>query len=233
MNKLVLPISLLSSLLLTGCSSKEKEEDPQKEPEMKEKIKVACIGDSLTYGHSWHNESYPVYLQNQLEEDYIVNNYGINGASITGYGGSWNNPSERYFKKAEYRSCLEFNPDYIFIMLGSNDTANWNSAREIFKRDYYELLDGIYENNEDVNIILMISPPVLENNGFGLAPNKIEDYLNPLQRQVADEYGLDTIDVHRAFKEHNNMDSLFRNDGVHLSVEGATLVASLISNYLK
>ena len=153
MRKFILISLFMPLLLLSGCSSKEKENDPPKEPEAKEKIKVACIGDSLTYGHSWHNESYPVYLQNQLGEDYIVNNYGINGASITGYGGSWNNPNERYFKKEEYRSCLDFDPNYIFIMLGSNDTANWNSAREVFKRDYYELLDGLYDNNEAVNII--------------------------------------------------------------------------------
>lgn len=50
--------------------------------------KIACVGDSLTYGHSWHDESYPVYLQELLGSSVTVENFGKNGASVTGFNPS-------------------------------------------------------------------------------------------------------------------------------------------------
>lgn len=47
--------------------------------------RVACIGDSLTWGFSlpdsWR-QSYPALLQERLGADYVVRNFGCNGASV-------------------------------------------------------------------------------------------------------------------------------------------------------
>lgn len=43
----------------------------------REFTKIACVGDSLTYGHSWHDSSYPVYLASEL--GISVENCGVNG----------------------------------------------------------------------------------------------------------------------------------------------------------
>ena len=43
------------------------------------KIKVACVGDSITYGctvGNWRKNNYPTVLGNLLEENYCVNNFG-------------------------------------------------------------------------------------------------------------------------------------------------------------
>ena len=66
---------------------------------VKEKFHVACVGDSLTAGHMWPNESYPSYLKEMIDPRYEVENCGVNGISITGWGGSWSDPEMRYIKQ--------------------------------------------------------------------------------------------------------------------------------------
>ena len=47
--------------------------------------RVACIGDSLTWGFSLpdpRRQSYPSLLQERLGADYTVRNFGCNGASV-------------------------------------------------------------------------------------------------------------------------------------------------------
>ena len=77
----------------------------------KEAYKVACVGDSLTAGHMWANQAYPVYLDEYLKAtypdiNYEVKNCGVNGISITGYGGSWKNPNMRYAKQSIYKETI-------------------------------------------------------------------------------------------------------------------------------
>ena len=47
--------------------------------------RVACIGDSLTWGFSLPDplrQSYPALLQERLGAEYEVRNFGCNGASV-------------------------------------------------------------------------------------------------------------------------------------------------------
>ena len=64
-------------------------------------IKVACIGNSVTYGYGLKDpltQSYPVQLQKMLGENYEVKNCGHSGATLLRKG---HNP---YFKTREFRS---------------------------------------------------------------------------------------------------------------------------------
>ena len=48
-------------------------------------IKVACVGDSVTYGmnmENWEQNAYPVVLQQMLGSKYCVNNYGYSGRTV-------------------------------------------------------------------------------------------------------------------------------------------------------
>ena len=155
--KSIMFLSLIGSLM-SGCSNNNNEKPSHDESEEPVSYKFACIGDSLTFGHAWHNESYPVYLGQYFQNeglDIQVDNFGINGVSITGYGGSWNNYNNRYITTSEYQRCLNYQPDFIVIMLGSNDANNWNSARDIYESEYCTLISSIEEELEDVEIIIM------------------------------------------------------------------------------
>ena len=49
------------------------------------KVKVACVGNSITYGAFIDNREkyhYPAQLQGYLGEDFEVRNFGLNGATL-------------------------------------------------------------------------------------------------------------------------------------------------------
>ena len=75
---------------------------------VKKEYHIACVGDSLTAGHMWANKSYPTYLSSKVAAEYKVGNYGVNGISITGYGGSFSStaPEQRDIKQDVYRNCV-------------------------------------------------------------------------------------------------------------------------------
>ena len=62
---------------MSGMSNTSEAKDGQ--------IKVACVGDSVTYGHGisgWPGNSYPAQLQQLLGEGWHVNNYGVSSFAV-------------------------------------------------------------------------------------------------------------------------------------------------------
>ena len=195
--------------------------------------RVACVGDSLTYGHSWHDESYPVYLQELLGEDVEVRNFGKNGAAVTNRSES--SFTLKYDTLQEYRDSIAFEPDVVIIMLGTNDGYNWTGSAPTFVQEFEKLIDSYFDAGVQ-EVVLLTSPPTLQGNFFNLPNDVIGMQVCPLQRELAEEYGLPLVDVRKAFEQHQDMQSLFRlpvnSDGVHLSVKGAELVAKLVADLL-
>ena len=193
--------------------------------------KIACVGDSLTYGHSWPEEAYPVYLKQLVADNGCeVGNFGLNGASITG-----TNPSLyiKYSEKQQYTDSINFDADVVVIMLGTNDSKDWKAAEPNFESWYIELIESYQTNNPDVEIILVTAPPTFENNKFNIPNDVIKEKVCPVQRDIAEELGLPMIDFRQIMEEYEGgYESLIRGDatfdGVHLSVEGAQLLARLI-----
>ena len=204
------------------------------EIKVKEEYHVACVGDSLTAGHMWPNESYPTYLSQMIDPRYKVENCGVNGISITGYGGSWDDPEMRYIKQDVYKKSVNFNPDIFAIMLGTNDATGWEKAKDQFEDEYRILLDSYVEQFPHAKFIMMVSPPVVTPNQFGIPNDEIRDYVNPIQRDLADEYGFEVLDLREEFEEIENYASAYlrpNNDNVHFTKEGAQYVAGRV-NYI-
>ena len=96
-------------------------------------IRIACVGDSITYGTGASNRnttSYPAVLQSLLNSKqsatkYVVMNYGrarayaINN-SETDYKYA-SAQSVAYTATQEYKNSLISKPDIVLIMLGAND----------------------------------------------------------------------------------------------------------------
>ena len=196
-----------------------------------EKYHIACVGDSLTAGHYWANESYPTKLSGIVDEEYEVGNFGVNGISITGYGGSWDDPEMRYIKQDVYTNSVNFNPDIFAIMLGTNDATGWAKAEATFDEYYHILLDSYIEKFPLAKFIMMVSPPVVSPNQFGIPNDTIRDEINPRQRDLADEYGFEMLDLREEFEATDNYQSKFlrpNNDNVHFTAEGAEFVAGRV-----
>ena len=201
-----------------------------------EKYHIACVGDSLTAGHYWANESYPTKLSGIVSENYEVGNFGINGISITGYGGSWDDPDMRYIKQDVYQNSVIFNPDIFAIMLGTNDATGWDNAKATFDEYYHILLDSYIEQFPFAKFIMMVSPPVVTPNQFGIPNDTIRDEINPRQRDLAEEYDFELLDLREEFEATDNYQSKFlrpNNDNVHFTVEGAEYVANRVWDIAK
>ena len=80
-----------------------------------QKTRIACIGNSITYGSTVINReknAYPVQLQAMLGDEFDVKNFGVSGATLLKKG---NKP---YWKESAYNDALAFKPNIIFIKLG-------------------------------------------------------------------------------------------------------------------
>lgn len=199
---------------------------------VREKYKIACVGDSLTEGHMWANQAYPVYLAEDVDKDWEVGNFGRNGISITGYGGSWNSPDMAYCKQEVYTNSIAFDPDVIAIMLGTNDATGWANAESTFESEYVSLLSSYIEEFPLASFIMMVSPPTKDGNQFGIPNSVIKEKVNPIQRQLAREYHFSLLDLREEFEATPNYESEYLrtdwNDGVHFSVKGAQYVAGRV-----
>ena len=87
------------------------------EEEERAEYRIACIGDSITYGYGFEipwEESYPAILQELLGDEYEVFSYSGNGYALT--------DGHQFFETEEYYWSLKSNADLYVIMMGSNDS---------------------------------------------------------------------------------------------------------------
>lgn len=187
-----------------------------------DQIKIACAGDSTTYGHgisNWPKNNYPAVLQNLLGDSYHVNNYGVSSFAVQ------EDADRSYRTLPHYQESLDYDADYVVFMMGSNDSKpeNWKGA-EAFKEDLLSLLDT-YGDSE---IILCTLPAAffLEGQTEGTTNHDIQplivEEIAQITREVAAERGYTLIDIHSLTAQHPEW---FSKDGVHPSNEGAAAIA--------
>lgn len=192
----------------------------------KQKIKkIACIGDSITYGEGLLNRpvnSYPAQLKNRLGLSYDVKNFGVSGATMlkTGDLSYWNQP--------ELDSALAFNPDVIFIMLGSNDSKPWNwDKKEEYKNDYLSLINKFQELPSKPQIYICNPPPAFKIQ-WGINDSIIRKDIIPIIDTIAKIKKLQLIDMHSPFMGKG----LYFPDFIHPDSAGASLIAKTIAETL-
>ena len=205
----------------------------------RDKIKVACVGDSLTYGHVWQSEAYPVFLQQNLGNKFNVGNFGENGVSITGFGGSYDNANDRYIKRQVYKDSVKFNPDVIVMCLGTNDGTHWYKAAATYEEYYHVLVDAYLEQFPNSQWVFMVSPPCEDGNAYDINNEAMREHINPVQRAIAEEYGFELIDLRNEFEAmEGGYASMLRptwngrKDMVHYSKVGAQYVAGRVNEVI-
>lgn len=190
--------------------------------------KVACVGDSITWGFTIVNRrknSYPSVLQGLFGADYEVRNFGYNDASARF------DADTPYVSKKAYRDSLEWNPDIVLLMLGSNDTKRRNWDYDIFRRDYSRLVESYRALPSSPRVILIapirifqpLNIPVL-----GLYSETMESGVRPAIREIAAEKGLELVDLVDLFQ-----DSKYLMDGVHPQSAGARMLAQAFYSGVK
>lgn len=203
----------------------------------KEKIRVACLGDSITFGARLDNpseDSYPAQLQKILGDQYEVMNFGVGGSTLLRKGkpNVWSQLS-----KVE-----AFKPDVVVISLGTNDTCGMGTCgnrkcweyKDEYASDYADLIDLLKSLPSAPELwICAPSPMVLETPE--LSDERIEGLtirkprLQKLIAQVkvlAEEKHVNFIDLNTPL---DHKPELFtEKDGVHPNKEGYRAIAQLV-----
>jgi lysophospholipase L1-like esterase len=176
-------------------------------------IKVACVGDSITYG-----TEYPHDLWMLLGTNYTIGNFGVAGATASLQS------DKPYMNQIEFQEAKQFKPNIVIIMLGTNDAypsrqQNLNN----FTNDYKKLVDAFKELSPKPKIFLVVPPPVFS---ADLGPNNtiLLDGVIPRITQAATELGLPTVDVYTPLMNHAD----YFWDGVHPNSNGAKIIATQI-----
>lgn len=192
------------------------------------KIKVACVGNSITYGSQIVNReenSYPAQLQSYLKDDYEVVNFGRGGRTLLEKG------DMPYTATDEFRMSKEFAPDIVLIKLGTNDSKPQNRKYfSEFKTDYKALIDTYRNLDSHPDVILLTPVRCYLSKGHEIDSTFISADVVPAVRQIASENGLEIIELHDLFGDV--WDKEIMPDQVHPSAEGAGKMARKIGEYI-
>lgn len=197
------------------------------------KIRIACVGNSITYGALIENReinSYPAQLATLLGNEYEVGNFGRGGATLLRKG------DLPYWDCEEYRQALAFRPDIVFIKLGTNDSSPHNKAFfGDFVGDYKDLVKSFQDIPSHPRIVLLLPIPFFSrdvnfNGPVKDRPEVLSNQVLPMVRQVAYETGCEIINLYNLLIESPD---LYLSDMVHPSAAGATVIANRIYEFLK
>ncbi|MCW3995957.1 MAG: GDSL-type esterase/lipase family protein [Candidatus Bathyarchaeota archaeon] len=184
-----------------------------KDDGLSSKIRVACVGDSITKG-----TFYPSDLSRLLGTNYTVRNFGVGGATVSLSAG------KPYMNQPEFEDAKAFQPNIVIIMLGANDALpshhNYNAT---FIPDYIKLIEA-FEALASKPQIWIVKPPPIFNNGTGLSTQFFEQTILPDIEAVANHTHLPLIDVYSALVAYPN----YFPDGVHPNPTGAQLIADVV-----
>ena len=186
-----------------------------------EPIRVACVGDSITFGAGVHERAkncYPAVLGRLLGEGWEVRNFGVNGATLLKKG---NKP---YWKLKAFQQATQFEPNIVVIKLGTNDSKplNWKHEAD-FADDLRAMVAHFAALPSKPKIWLCLPVPVYRTR-WGINEATVKGKIAPIIQQVAAQRKLPTIDLHTAL---SGKPGLFP-DGIHPNAQGAALMAETI-----
>lgn len=189
--------------------------------------KVACVGDSITWGFTILNpgkHGYPAVLQHLLGDEFEVRNFGYNDAAARF------DAETPYVAKKVYKDSLAWEPDIVILMLGTNDTKPWNWNPEVFRRDYARIVDSYLALPSHPRVVLVapirifrvIRVPII-----ALNPDVLEEGVRPAIHEIAEQKGLQLIDLYGLFDS-----ARYCRDGVHPQRHGARMLAETVHKQL-
>ena len=191
-----------------------------------QKVRVACIGNSITYGHGIEDrehDTYPAQLQQLLGDEYDVRNFGVSGTTAQTNGDfPWKSTQQ-------YKDALQFQPQIAVIKLGTNDSKpqNWVNADQLVS-DIQSLANEFASLPSHPRIIIALPAKAYEIR-WNIRDSIISNYQLPAIRTMAKKNHWRLLDLYRAT---SNMPERFP-DGIHPDVQGAGVIAKHVSKAVK
>ena len=197
-----------------------------------ERIRVSCVGDSLTYGSgvlkTRDTDAYPAQLQIKMGTDHLVSNFGLRNATASASG------DLPYVESEEYQQSLKSKPDIVVLMLGTNDTKTYNWNASDYEAGLKELVESYQQLDTKPTVYLMRSPYCYSLDGsdvaeYDIQPAVVADELGGIVDKVASETGVEVIDLYQLTEDQ---DELY-TDGIHFNADGYKLIADEVYSNLK
>ena len=227
--------------LVVGCvTGRSGETRPQK-------VRVACIGDSITWGYAMTNrveECYPSQLQRLLGDGYDVRNFGDSGSGVYSQPkrskSGWMPHPWRLGRQAA--AAYAFKPDIVVSNLGINDAsifmnefihgADGKSVTErgLFRREYVDLLRAFESEDGLPRIILWRRlGPVGKRHNLKGTPDAF--VMSEDLERVAAAVGAETLDLYGPLLPYAET-SDFAADGIHPEGGAQRVIAEITARQI-
>jgi len=192
--------------------------------------KVACVGNSITYGYGLEDSSihnYSTVLQDSLGSNYTVTNYGVSSQTML------KNTNASYWNCGEIPVVRSTLPNIIIIELGTNDCKPdyWNTLKAQFETDYISMIDTFANLSSKPAIWICLQPPA-NNSSWSILDTTIKSQINPKIKEVALTKGVNMIDLYTELNK-GRWNWFLSTDTVHLNVTGIKKMAAYIYNLMK
>lgn len=192
-------------------------------------IKIACVGDSITYGLgvlSNRDKSWTSLLVKELGSDYQTINYGLISRTLLSTG------DYPYMNEKLANKFWNGKEDIIIFMLGTNDSKNINWNYNRFEKEYEGLIMKIKKEKSKSKLYIMIPPQIFINNPNREKPNRnnLENGVIPIINKINDSYKfVKVIDLYTLTKDHKE----WFPDGIHPNAVGNKKIAVEIAKVIK
>ena len=184
-------------------------------------FKVACLGDSCTYGTGLAEpDKYPRQLQRILEEHGRSNDIQYDVQMFGRCGTRAGDGAVRYIEQKRFLESVAFAADAYVIMLGTNDA--WHGPEPTtfsFTKGLTDIVQWIRNAHPGCSVLLVLPPGCKD----GRCSRNLANIVHPAVRDVAKA-------EHTFLVEPDlSPQSCYAKDKIHLSAEGASTVAAAVA----
>lgn len=180
-----------------------------------ERIRVACVGDSLT-----QSSEYPYDLWSLIgTQNYDLRNFGAGSTTVL------RTSETPYMNTSAYLETLDFQPNIVIIMLGTNDAQpSLHRYNESFASDYSALINSFTGLESKPEVWIVLPPPILDNRSGAIDSAYFDNTIIPSIVQAANQTDVPVIDVNSSFVGHPD----YYRDGLHVNSAGARVIAETV-----
>ena len=196
-----------------------------------DKPKIACVGDSITYGSgvpfTRMQDSYPALLQGFFKNRYQVLNYGLPNRTLCTCG------DQPYVLEKMYLATLRVKADKYIIMLGSNDSKPYNFNADKYEEELMQLLNTYIDIAGADNVYVCLPPDIFPDRLTGMIKYDISALnLNDIRliiKDVASKLHVTYVDLYENTIDHPE----YYMDGIHPNAMGNKVIAHKLYQVIK
>lgn len=190
------------------------------------KLKIACIGDSITYGSGVENReqnNYPAQLERMFQGKAEVKNFGVSGATLLRKG------DKPYWQEKAFQEATQYQPDIVVIKLGTNDSKpqNWEHG-SAFYQDYADMIAHFRKLPSKPKVWIALPVPAYEER-WGIREEVIKGKIIPVILKLAKDQKVKFIDLYQALEGKE----AYFPDKIHPNGLGAEVIAKTVYQHIK